>query len=719
MGDRAVTTKKNAAKKVAPKKASKEQAAERASTGPAEQHSPRSARGGLPKEVELVIERFRVRARSRVKWLDYLWSRSRPEGSAGAGGALAIVFDDRDSPAKEAAFSRRDEEAQQKVAHIEAELAGLKNSRFATLTTVLGLTPADRDLLEACVALALDPSLARVCAFLNESPSRPFVTEAMASRIYLHGRHGVWNAESAVYRWQLVHERESNPGEPHALECDEQIREWLIGKESLDPSLIGVVALQPVLDPIASWPVEQTVSSVQGALNRGGRLQVSVTGAPGSGRKSFAAAVSAKLGLPLLAVDCDQIEESAWRAVYERVQRHAFLERSAIAWAGDALARRRWPRTTPAFPLQFAISEAAQQPLPPAEFVTAQVAMPALTASDRETLWRTYVPEIAEWPENDLRELNERYRVTPGDIALVSRASPHNPAEVRQNVQVASREKFGGLASPLECSFGWDDLVLDAVTTETLKDIAFEAAHRTVYWEQPAPQRLFPQGRGLTVLLSGPPGTGKTMSAQVIAAELRYDLIRVEMPSMVSKYVGETSQNVERLLQRARLSNVIVLFDEADAFFAKRVEDTRDAQDRHVNTESAYLLQAIEAFPGVTFLSTNQKGNIDSAFFRRLRFVVDYQKPDAAQRLTIWRKVTGELLGRQTLDAIQQSLEQIAESVEVTGAQIKNALLGALFIAQREGTPIRARHIAHSLHRELAKSGRALGTRERERLSRP
>jgi adenylate kinase family enzyme len=521
-----------------------------------------------------------------------------------------------------------------------------------------------------------------------------------------------------VYRWHLAHVRESNAGEPAAIECDNQIREWVVGNESLDPSLIGVVALQPVLDPIDSWPLAETLSNTQGVLSRGGRIQIAVTGPPGSGRRSFAATVSAKLGLPLIAVDCDQIEEAAWRNVYERVERHAFLERSAIAWAGESLARRLWPHTTAAFPLQFAICETSQLPAPPAEFVTAQVALAALTSADRESLWRAYVPEVAKWPESELRELNERYRVTPGDIALAAKGSAHSPGEIRKNVQAAWRDKFGGLATPLECSFGWDDLVLDAVTMETLKDIAFEAAHRTVYWEQPAPQRLFPQGRGLTVLLSGPPGTGKTMSAQVIAAELRYDLIRVEMPSMVSKYVGETSQNVERLLQRARLSNVIVLFDEADAFFAKRVEDTRDAQDRHVNTESAYLLQAIESFPGITLLSTNQKSNIDSAFFRRLRFVVDYQKPDAGQRLTIWRKITGELLGEETLKAIEQPLEQIAESVEVTGAQIKNALLGAVFIAQREGEPVRARHIAHSLHRELAKHGRALGTREKERLSR-
>ena len=583
---------------------------------------------------------------------------------------------------------------------------------------MLGVDPAGRDLVEACLAVALDPDSGRVCAFLNGDPTHAYVTEPMVARLYRHGRHGSWTAESAVYRWQLVHAFDNGPAQPHALRLDEQIREWLVGNEGLDASLVGVVKLQPILEPMKSWPVGPVAQMARTVLERGGRVQITITGSPGSGRRSFAASVAAELGLPLLVVEIDQIEDAGWRLVCERTQRHAFLEKSAVAWVGDSLNRRRWPRKTALFPVQFMIHQPGEQPAALPEFIERTISMPALTAEERRTLWRTYLPEASQWPGKEFEELNALYRLAPGDIAAVGRGPGQSPAEVRDSVERATRAKLDGLATFLECPFTWDDLVVGEATRELLKDITFEAAHRTIFWEGARAKRLFPQGRGLTALLSGSPGTGKTMSAQVIAASLQYGLARIDLATVVSKFVGETSQNLEKIFQRARDSNTILLFDEADALFAKRTEEVRDAQDRFANTDAAYLLQAIESYPGITLLSTNQKGNIDPAFFRRLRFLVDFAKPDAAERLQLWRKIMGELMGEESLRAIGPMVAQVAESVEVTGAQIKNAVLGAIFIAQRAEEPCGPRHIAHSLDRELSKHGRALGTRERERLGR-
>jgi ATPase family associated with various cellular activities (AAA) len=676
------------------------------------------AREEWPHEIQLVVDRFRMRARRRVAWLDHLWGQSRTASADAAAAALGQVLDDRDSPAQEAEFFHQDSKTTHALTRIERDLDGLKDSRCQQLSAILGLNRADRDLLEACFAVALDPELGRVSAFLNAHPARSFVTEPMAARLYQHGRHGVWTAESAVYRWQLVHSVEHGPGAPLALRCDEQVREWLIGNETLDASLVGVVTLQPILDQVESWPVSALVGTARNMLERGQKLQIKVTGGPGSGRRSFAAVVAAQLGLPLLTVHADQADDADWRLIFERAQRHAFMEKSALAWIGDSLARRKWPATTPLFPLQFLISEPGQQAPALPNFNTRNLALPALTADDRARLWRAYIPATTKWRDKDFDALNQRYQVTVGDIAAAARNPGNRPADVRKSVQRSTRARLGGLATFLKCPFRWDDLVIDSVTRETLKDIAYEAAHRAVFWEQPTARRLFPQGRGLTALFSGPPGTGKTMSAQVLAAALRYDLARIDLSSVVSKFVGEASQNLEKVFLGARRSNTILLFDEADALFAKRSEEMRDAQDRFANTDAAYLLQAIESYPGIALLSTNQKGHIDPAFFRRLRFLVNYAKPDAAQRLLIWQKIIGQLLGEEALRSAGPALAQVAESVEVTGAQIKNAVLGAIFIAKRAGEPCGPPHIAQSLHRELAKQGRALGTRERERLSR-
>ena len=162
--------------------------------------------------------------------------------------------------------------------------------------------------------------------------------------------------------------------------------------------------------------------------------------------------------------------------------------------------------------------------------------------------------------------------------------------------------------------------------------------------------------------------------------------------------------------------HAMLLFDECDALFGKRSSEIRDAQDRFANTDAAYLLQAIESYPGVALLATNQKGNIDPAFIRRLRYVLEFAKPDLAQRLEIWRKVVRALAGEDRLRALDPALRSLSEAIDTTGAQIKFGILGAMFGAKREGVPLELRHLLRGLERELAKEGRMLGARERERI---
>src|SRR6185295_11737028 len=185
-------------------------------------------------------------------------------------------------------------------------------------------------------------------------------------------------------------------------------------------------------------------------------------------------------------------------------------------------------------------------------------------------------------------------------------------------------------------------------------------------------RRLFPQGRGLIALLAGDPGVGKTMAAQVIAAQLGpLDLYRIDLAAIVSKWVGETSQNIDRLLRRAAEMNVVLLFDEAEAIYSKRSTEMRDAQDKYVAMDTAHLMVAIENYSGIVLLSTNLKNNIDPAFLRRLRYVVDFPRPDAAQRLEIWRRVVTGLAGEAAWPALASHVRRLAEQVDVTGSQIK------------------------------------------------
>jgi SpoVK/Ycf46/Vps4 family AAA+-type ATPase len=252
---------------------------------------------------------------------------------------------------------------------------------------------------------------------------------------------------------------------------------------------------------------------------------------------------------------------------------------------------------------------------------------------------------------------------------------------------------------------------------QALEDFAFEARDRVRFWEAPGARRLFPRGTGLVALFGGPPGTGKTMAAQVVAAELEMDLFRVDLASVVSKYIGETAKHLRQIFARAARMNAVLLFDEADALVSKRT-DVNDAHDRHANADTSYLLQLLEDYRGIVILATNKKQNIDPAFIRRVRYVFDFPRPEVAERRRIWRQVVGELCGQEALRRLGATIDALGAHVDLSGAQIKGAVLASIFAARRRRQPLAMAHLLQGLERELAKEGRSLGSREQERLLR-
>ena len=674
-------------------------------------------------EAEVVLARFRIRAQLRSAWLQKLWNEEGvPGGNVAVTHAeMGTHLLDRDSPSAEAKWRQTDPQATlwlKQLQRLKLALASVPRSRLALIQKIFGLSIEEADLLEACLAVALDPSLARVCAYLNDYAGRPFVTEALAARLLGYGRCGAWNANSSLFQWELISTRDNGPGEPRALLCDPLVSGWFLGRHELDESLVGVAQSYPARQPLGSWPVRETLEFCRHVLaaKPPAPVRVTIQGASGSGRKTFAAVLAAELGLSLLVIDADGIEDADWRRAYLRAQRHAYLNRCAIAWNGEAVLRRVWPWLAKSFPVQFVIVEPGPGLAPVAGFTEHTIALSAPTVPEREALWLEYLPGAKKWKPKAFRALVEQFRFQPGEIAQAARANVYDLPSATLGARESARRQFGQLAERLECPFDWKHLVVAESLRDFLRDLEFEARHRLGFWERPAVCRLFPQGRGLLALFSGPPGTGKTMAAQVLAASLGYDLYRINLAAVVSKWVGETSRNLERILVRAAQMDVVLLFDEADALFGKRATEMRDAQDRFANTDTAYLLQAIESYRGIAFLTTNQKGNIDGGFLRRLRFVLEFPKPDAEQQNQLWRNTIEALAGVKTMETLGPVLRLLSGQVEATGAQIKNAVLGALFISQRAGEELAASHLLRALERELAKEGRSLGPRDRQRI---
>ncbi len=281
-----------------------------------------------------------------------------------------------------------------------------------------------------------------------------------------------------------------------------------------------------------------------------------------------------------------------------------------------------------------------------------------------------------------------------GCTVVIGGYAPGVPVDERRIVPGGGSAQLSELADRIEPYAGWADLVLPEPSVQALRELAGQVRHRTtVYadWGMGGPR-----GQGITALFTGESGTGKTLAAEVLAAELGLDLYRIDLASVVSKYIGETEKNLKRVFDAAESSDAVLLFDEADAIFGRRSE-VRDSHDRYANLEISYLLQRMETYRGLAVLTTNLRGALDRSFMRRLRFVVPFPFPDAAARARIWRLMLPPRVPVSDLD-----FERLAR-LQLSGGNIRTVALNAAFLAADAGGPVSMAHLLSAARREYAK----------------
>ncbi|HET9517607.1 MAG TPA: ATP-binding protein, partial [Actinoplanes sp.] len=384
---------------------------------------------------------------------------------------------------------------------------------------------------------------------------------------------------------------------------------------------------------------------------------------------------------------------AAWDAV---VREATVGDLTVIVELSAPLSAAERDAVTRAAHLRWVLSSAGEQPLE---------AVPDLPW--REIRVSDGAADAADWQRALGREPDPAYRLNREQLRLVAAAAAADDAAlVAPAVRRLAGGHLDGVAVRIRPRRSWQDLVLPAEESAQLRELSARHRGRDIVYGQwqfsPLPSV------GVVALFAGPSGTGKTLAAEVVAGELGLDLYKVDLSAVVSKYIGETEKNLERIFGAAAAGDLVLFFDEADALFGKRSE-VSDAHDRYANIEVAYLLQRLETYDGLVVLATNLQRNIDPAFLRRISVAIDFTTPEEAERRAIWARAFPP--GAPSVDL---DLDFLARQFKITGGVISNAALGAAFLAAADGGPITMRHAVLSVKREFQKLGRLLTAKEFE-----
>jgi hypothetical protein len=586
------------------------------------------------------------------------------------------------------------------------------------LSALFGLAPFDEDLLLLAAAPRLEAAFAPLYGYAHDRLALEHATPHLARALLVPPGEPNETGEASVAmidarlspaaplrRYALIDVAGESFSVLAGLAVDERIAAFLVGLDWLDPGV------KSWLRPARAGPVPARltaqVEAIASRLAEDGRAAALLVGPPRSGRRACAAAVARRFGLDLLELDAEALaaEPGGGRAFFSRLAREARLAGFALLLdldpaAGSESGAPRWRLAERLLlavdaPL-FLVAEAPRDSVVPLHLATFR----PLDAADRAGIWReTLGPHPAE-ADPAIEAVAEQFALGPAEIWAIARERRGaSAAALWRACRQASMPAAEGLAERIEPRFEWDDIVLPPAIERDLRSIAAQACGRATVYGRWGFGRKLVRGRGVTALFAGSSGVGKTMAAEVIARDLDLDLHRVDLAGVVSKYIGETEKNLRRVFEIAEAAGAILFFDEADALFGKRSE-VKDSHDRYANVEVSYLLQRMESFCGVSILATNLKSHLDTAFLRRLRYVVDFPFPNAALRRAIWARALPEEAPRDGID-----LDALAR-IEMAGGSIAVVAVNAAFLAVEEGAPIGMAHIARAAEAELRKHGK-------------
>ncbi|MDD2973313.1 MAG: ATP-binding protein [Lachnospiraceae bacterium] len=604
------------------------------------------------------------------------------------------------------------------------------------LSRKLGLSDFSFFAFVCAIMASTQTSYADVFQVVNQNGNLSMPTIESAARLYFGENFSVTGAygEMSVCLEQLspILDLNVNKNMPFAtvISPDKRVIDYLFGKNPFRLDENYVRFFKKLTDDEELNPVMANQSQLDALeISYGDGIRIfSLYGDEGSGRNFFAKNFCRNHGMQAISINCKKlfdydfsfVEKALWAVGRECILLNACCCLEDLEYREDqkekffgyldlALTKLIQQKT-----IIFALS----RELIPFKEATredfTQLELPAPSNQERENVWTYFAKNYSLAEEISLPEMATKFLFTPGKIKsalhlskslasmnkeiLTSRATLFKACNAQMSSELTKK------ATRVEAKFSFDDIVMNATQRETLQHAIDQMTYRKQVYDNWNYTKKYPYGRGLSVLLFGAPGTGKSMCAQVIAHELNLELYRVDLSKVIDKYVGETEKSISMIFREAKKCNVVLFFDECDTLFAKRSDDGGSNQSSN-NNKTALLLQEVEAYDGVSVLATNYKHNIDPAFFRRMKYIVEFQFPDPDTRLMLWETT----IPKTTPLAEDVDLRFIADKFEFVGGNIKNCILNAAFLAAADPKAdgeVGMKHYLQAIRYEFVKTGK-------------
>ena len=648
-----------------------------------------------------------------------------------------------------------DIEAQIEILKRSQEINALANqdghpdSRTSRITDAFQLSEFEQLVVCLCVAPEIDQRYGVLFGYLQDDATKRLPTLGLAMTLFPHRTGAGLDAKvffpgiSNLITQRLLATDQSNHGRnvsrlDRVLRLEERVLDYLFGSDALEPSIQDIVSMEkpsrnplPFIAPQGVLDAMERVSAERlSRLDRHESVVIQLVGQRGTGKRTAARSLLQYSNSNLLLADLKRFSkfERIPQDLIALINREAKLQSADVYWENfdvlfdndteyENVYQDFQDYVAPKIGTTFIASTKRWYPLNTHnDWDLLSVDIPSPAFPERLRIWQSHLGLIGvDTDVQTVSDIASKFELTGFQIQAATKSAFRESlghwldgeeipsSYLWEAARRHSNTRLEQVAQVILTRHRREDLVLPSQQKEALEEICSRFNNAHVVYDDWGFLGGSLRGRGLNILFAGPSGTGKTMAAEVIAGELGIDLYKIDLSTVVSKYIGETEKNLDVVFREAEGSNAILLFDEADSIFGKRSE-VKDAHDRYANLEVSYLLQKMEDYKGIAILTTNFRKNMDDAFLRRMHSSLEFPLPDEENRYEIWqRSMPSEAPTHPDLD-----LRFMAKQFKLTGGSIKNVVVSAAFYAAESSSEIRMEYVIKAAKREFQKQGRLI-----------